>query len=157
MTRHAAILQAILALGQSWTDHRHEPFDEWQVRADTIAEAIDTVSRTNQEAAFLVYMGKHESGFSKSIGEGEGKLRRGHYYFGYWQVWALGIHVYSPDTADAGAALRVYRTHRGRGTLVDGIRGYGGYKRWSPMPRVLAGRVVKIEKRLDAMTSEGMP
>jgi hypothetical protein len=161
MTRQAAILQAILRLGQCYYDQRHEPYVDWQVRADTIAEAIDTVSRTNEEAAFLVFIGWHESRFSLQIHCGRLTRHKRAYYWGLWQAKMNDGDVYSwalptlyPTKYMADLALDLYRAHRGHGTLIDGIRGYGGYKRWSPTPRILAARIRRIEKRLDEMTAE---
>jgi len=165
MTRHAAILQAILQLGQCWTDRLHEPYVDWQVRADTIAEAIDTVARTNEEAAFLVYMAWHEGKNSLSIHSGDSSRHRGRRCWSLWQIcelpnwldWREPVVVNTSaesTTETAMLALHIYLNHRGTGTLVDGIRGYGGYKRWSPTPRRLAGKIREIERKIDAMTSE---
>jgi hypothetical protein len=170
MTRSAAILLQILKLGQCFTDQLHEPFDDWRVRADTIAEAIDVSARTNQEAAFLAYMAWHEAKNSKWINEGNLVKHGRQYYWGLWQVqkligdaYARGLPV-AITKAMASEAIDLYRHHRlnayskkHMSTLIDGIRGYGGYNRWSPIPRVLAARIRKIERKLDAMTSEGIP
>jgi hypothetical protein len=159
MTRLKILYQVILAL-HSWQD-RAEPWDEWELRADTIAEAIDVVARTNEEAAFLTYMAWHEGRNSLDVHRGKLTVNRHGKYWGLWQVkmkvgdvysWAIPTVVITKYMAEL--AIDTLHTHRGHGTLTDGIRGYGGYKRWSPTPRILAARIRKIERKLDEMTGD---
>jgi hypothetical protein len=162
MTRSAAILLQILKLGQCFHDRLHESPDEWQARADTIAQSIDVVAKDNLEAAFLTYMAKHEGGNSLSVHVGRLTKNRHGEYVTLWQLnaqllrWSMlktGTSLHDTESA-AYVAIETFRRHRGTGTLIDGLRGYGGYKRWSPTPRVLARRIIRIERKLDELAKD---
>jgi hypothetical protein len=158
MTR-LEILTVIILRYHAWQD-RHESPEDWQARAGVIAQAIDAVSRNNEEAAFLTYMGKHESGFALIVHSGRKRQPRlGHSYFSLWQIsndyfwvsmWTRLSVGLDSTTECAATAIDLYRTHRGTGTLIDGIRGYGGYSKRSLTPRILARRVTKIRREIEA-------
>jgi hypothetical protein len=160
MTRHLILYNLILAL-HSWQD-RAEPWDEWELRADTIAEAIDVSGATNEEAAVLTYLAWHEGKNARDVQRGKVTRRGKKHYFSLWQIdtdWGPAMWMVGTDQTkwSAVAALDIFRQHRGHGTLIDGLRGYGGYSRWSPTPRLMARRIRAIEKQLDKATSEGTP
>jgi hypothetical protein len=152
MTRLLAIYRLILGM-HAWQD-RMESWEEWEARADMIAVEIDAQSRDNEEAAWLIVQGQHESGFSKAIHEGKLTRRRCRCYWGLWQVeWHFGvppiIEVPSAITRTrvmAVDAIDNFRSHRTYSTLKGAIRGYGGYSRLSPVPHILARRVRAIER-----------
>jgi hypothetical protein len=158
MTR-LQILTVIILRYHAWQDH-HESPEDWQARAGVIAQAIEAVSANYEERAFLVYMGKRETCYSLDAHRGKLNRNRHGQYWGLWQVKMRIGDVYSwaipsiyTTTYMAELALDLYRQHRGTGTLVDGIRGYVGYRRWT-MPRMLARRVTKIRREIEGMATE---
>lgn len=72
--------------------HRTDRGERPAERADRlrgIAEAIDQVSQTEDEAALLLTVGRHESGFAAAVGSGERTGDDGKAW-GYWQSWDPG-------------------------------------------------------------------
>lgn len=63
-----------------------EPLKERALRLKRIADAVNHVSKTTDEAALLLTVGRYESGFARSVGKGDRTGDDGKAW-GYWQSW----------------------------------------------------------------------
>lgn len=109
----SAILAALLALPV----YRHpaeqaESEDDRRARLAAVAEAIAAVARTPQEAAALIALGKHESGFALLVQAGrrdempEGQRCDTGRARGVWQLWEVACPSAYRHPAGSAESLR---------------------------------------------------
>lgn len=139
MSVSAAAILSVLLSHPSWTD-RHATPEQRRVALEPVAIAIAEASRDRGDAAMLVALGLHESGFATGVvhgvcrkGECDGGRARG-----AWQLHAAACReAYAFDAgteesiaAEARCAIRQLRYHGFRcrdHALSPMVGGFSGY------------------------------